>query len=87
MDEKGLGILKRYSSEINDIRNELQLLKNNRVYEISGAQSDGYLSTRATKLEEKISKLLYKIEYNKDGIADEFAKKIEEINSKSDESK
>jgi hypothetical protein len=74
MDEKGLGILKRYSSEINVIQYELQLLKDCRVYEISRAQSDGYLNTRATKLEEKIKDLLYKIEYDKEGIAEKFAK-------------
>jgi hypothetical protein len=74
MNEKGLGILKRYSSEINVIQYELQLLKNGRVYEISRAQSDGYLNTRATNLEEKIKDLLYKIEYDKEGIAEKFAK-------------
>jgi hypothetical protein len=74
MDEKGLGILKRYSSELNIIQYELQLLKDGRVYEISRAQSDGYLNTRATKLEEKIKDLLYKIEYDKEGIAEKFAK-------------
>lgn len=74
MDEKRIGIKEKYSVELNEIKYELQLLKDGRVYEISKTKSDGFLITRATKLEEKINDLLIKIEYNKDSSVEELAK-------------
>jgi len=66
-------ILTRYSHEINAIKNDLKQLRSGRVYEKSGVQSDGYLSTRADKLEEKIVNLLYLIENDEPSVSEKFA--------------
>ncbi|WP_412512604.1 hypothetical protein [Bacillus licheniformis] len=62
MSENKPSIFDRYSHEILDIENKLNDLKNNRIYEITGAKMDGYLATNAEQLREKIHKLLLQID-------------------------
>lgn len=55
-------ISERYSCELNDIANKLRQMENGRVYELSRAQSDGYLATNVGQLRDKINELLNKIQ-------------------------
>ncbi|EHK2345812.1 hypothetical protein N2W29_001798 [Clostridium perfringens] len=64
----------KYSHELCDIYNILSQLKNNRVYDITNCQSDGFLSTHIDKLEKELNSLLNKIQYGKDGITESFFK-------------
>ncbi|MCC5421382.1 hypothetical protein [Clostridium perfringens] len=65
-------INEKYSHELCDIYNILSQLKNNRVYDITNCQSDGFLSTHIDKLEKELNSLLNKIQYGKDSIEDLF---------------
>lgn len=62
MSQNKTSVFDRYSHEILDIENKLNDLKNNRIYEITGAKMDGYLATNAEQLREKIHKLLLQID-------------------------
>jgi len=55
-------ISERYEDELNDIANKLRQMENGRVYELSRAQSDGYLATNVGQLRDKINELLNKIQ-------------------------
>ena len=55
-------ISERYEDELNDISNKLRQMENGRVYELSRAQSDGYLATNVGQLRDKINELLNKIQ-------------------------
>lgn len=57
-----MSIKQRYSREILDVRNEINLIRNSRIYEISKVPSDGYASTRANRIEEAFDHLLDLIE-------------------------
>lgn len=50
MDKLGYKISEEYSHELNDIGNKLDQLERGRIYELSGAQMDGYLSTNVSQL-------------------------------------
>ena len=63
--EKQVDIRKRFNHELLEIKYQIQLIREGRIYEISGVQGDGYAATRAAKLEEKIKDLLDAIEYDK----------------------
>ncbi|AEN89691.1 MULTISPECIES: hypothetical protein [Priestia] len=71
MSEK-LGITKIYSQEILEIGNKLKDLENRRVYELSGAQMDGYLSTNVIKLRKMIKDLIIKIDNQDPSATDEL---------------
>ncbi|CAK6470818.1 hypothetical protein BFRIG_00800 [Peribacillus frigoritolerans] len=71
MSEK-LGIPEKYSREIQEIGNKLRDLENNRIYELSGAQMDGYLNTNVLQLKKMLSRLLNKIDNQSPSINDEF---------------
>lgn len=51
--------------ELQEIQYIIQRLKDGHVYGLNGNMSDGYLSTNAVKLEKLISKMLYKIQFEK----------------------
>ncbi|QNU65905.1 hypothetical protein EHE19_013535 [Ruminiclostridium herbifermentans] len=76
MCEKKIDISKRFSIEIQNINNKLQQLENGRVYDLTNAQMDGYLSTHIGQLKEMISDLLYKIEYGEDSRKEELEKSM-----------
>lgn len=75
--ETSNGTIQKYENELQDIRYILQNLKNGRIKEISGADSDGYLETNATKLEKQIFELLIKIDRGSDSIKDDLSKIFE----------
>lgn len=72
MDKLGYKISEEYSHELNDIGNKLDQLERGRIYELSGAQMDGYLSTNVSQLRKMINDLLNKIQTGKEGIATEL---------------
>ncbi len=64
----------RYRHEILDIKNKLQQLEDGRIYDLTNAQMDGYLSTNIVQLRKMIAELLYKIQYSEDSINEELGK-------------
>jgi hypothetical protein len=78
-EEKKLDISKRYSIEIQNINNKLQQLEDGRIYDLTNAQMDGYLSTNIGQLKEMIADLLYKIEYGEDSRKEELGKNMGSI--------
>lgn len=55
-------ISERCGHELNEIANKLNQIENGRVYELSRAQSDGYLATNVGQLRDKVNELLNKIQ-------------------------
>lgn len=76
MDEKEIkvDVGNRYRHEILDIKNKLQQLEDGRIYDLTKAQMDGYLSTNIEQLKKMISELIYKIEYDQDSTSEELGK-------------
>lgn len=68
-----------YSHELNEISNKLNQMERGRIYELSGAQMDGYLATNVTQLREMIADLLHKIQNGEDGTAEELAEIMKSI--------
>lgn len=54
----------KYVMEINDIKNLLNQLEKNRIYEFSQVRNDGTLNYNIVKLRELLNDLLNKIENN-----------------------
>ncbi len=79
MSEKKVDVSQRYRHEILDIRNKLQKLEDGRIYELSKAQMDGYLSTNIEQLKKMISELIYKIEYGQDSTSEELGKSFSNL--------
>lgn len=73
MAEKIVNVTDRYNHELLEIKNKLSQLENGRIYELSNAQMDVYLSTNVKQLEKMIAKLIYEIEYGKDSVEDQFS--------------
>lgn len=71
-EKLGYKISDCYNYELNEIGNKLNQLECGRVYELSGAQMDGYLATNIDQLRKMISKLLWKIENGEDGTDEEL---------------
>lgn len=71
--KESLGIKETYSVEIQDIHNKLVQLENGRIYELTGAQGDGYLLTNAQQLRKMIAQLINKIDKDLPSINDEIA--------------
>ncbi|WP_339176907.1 hypothetical protein [Paenibacillus sp. FSL R5-0701] len=57
-----LGITEKYSREIQEIGNKLRDLENGRIYEKTGAQMDGYLTTNIQQLRKMFTELISKID-------------------------
>ncbi|MBV1818008.1 hypothetical protein [Clostridium cochlearium] len=70
----------KYSAEISNIKNKLNQLEKGRVYELTHAKMDGYLSTNIEQLRESINDLLYKIQYNKESINEKVSKEYRKFN-------
>lgn len=68
-----------YSHELNEISNKLNQIEHGRIYELSGAQMDGYLATNVTQLRKMIAELLHKIQNGEDGTAEELAEIMNSI--------
>lgn len=66
--DKIVDITDRYSHELNSIYNITRQLKNGRIYELTDVKTDGSLYTQITKLEDELSELVNKIEYDKDSV-------------------
>jgi hypothetical protein len=79
MAEKQVDITGRYSMEIQDIANKLRQLESNRIYELSGAQMDGYLTTNIQQLKKMIAQLIAKVEYGKGSVTDELSDIFDKI--------
>lgn len=60
MEEKSVS--KRYSRELSEIKNKLNDLKNERIYELTKNRNDGYLRTNIEQLEKLLEKLFLKID-------------------------
>lgn len=72
MEKLDYKISDEYSHELNDIRNKLDQMERGRIYELSGAQMDGYLATNVTQLRKMINDLLNKIQNGREGTATEL---------------
>ena len=70
MDKLDYQIADEYSHELCEIKNKLAQLE--RIYELSGAQMDGYLATNVEQLRKMINELLSKIQNGQDGTATEL---------------
>ena len=70
----------RFSSEIMRINNRLNQLEKGRIYEITCAKMDGYLSANIEQLEESLNDLLYKIEYNKESDNERISREFRKFN-------
>lgn len=79
MKERVVDVTGKYNSELLKIKNKLNQLEKGRVYDISKAKMDGYLSTNVEQLREMISDLVYKIEYNEESIEDRMRKTFEKM--------
>ena len=62
-----------YSFELEEIRNKLAQMESGRIYELSGAQMDGYLATNIRHLRKMIAVLLSKIQNGSEGTDEELA--------------
>lgn len=78
--DKVVDVSDRYSAEILNIKNKLNQLEKARVYELTGAKMDGYLSTNIEQLRESINDLLYKIEFNKESINERVSREFRKFN-------
>ena len=72
-EEKSNGIIKKYETEIQEIKYILENLKIGSIQEISRANMDGSLATNAAKLEKQIAELLIKIDRGLPSINDELS--------------
>lgn len=57
-----MSIKNRYSMEILNVRNQINQVRQGRIYEISKVPSDGYCTTRADAIEKAFNDLLDLIE-------------------------
>ena len=67
MSKLSYKISERYSAELLEIENKLNQLERGRIYELSRAQMDGYLSTNINQLKDMLNDLLGKIQNDKQG--------------------
>ena len=72
MEKLDYRISDEYSHELNEIKSKLEQLERGRIYELSGAQMDGYLATNVSQLKEMINDLLNKIQNGREGTATEL---------------
>lgn len=79
--KKIVDISDKYNFEILDIKNKLNQLEKGRIYELTGAKMDGYLSTNIEQLRASINDLLYKIEYNKESADEKIAREVRKFNN------
>ena len=74
-----MDISKRYSIELNKIRNHLADLERGHIYEIAKTPGTPSCATMAQHIREGISNLLYLIENDKPGVLEKVAKATEKM--------
>ena len=79
MEKLNYKISDEYSHELNDISNKLAQMERGRIYELSGAQMDGYLATNVSQLREMFNDLLNKIQNGKEGTATELGRIVRDL--------
>lgn len=72
-------ISREYSHELSEIDHKLDMMERGRVYELSGAQMDGYLATNVSQLREMFNDLLNKIQNGREGTATELGKIVRDL--------
>ena len=72
MERLSYNISDEYSHELGEMHNKLNQLERGRIYELSGAQMDGYLATNISQLRKEIIELLNKIQNGQEGTATEL---------------
>ncbi|MCR5754204.1 MAG: hypothetical protein K6G30_05225 [Acetatifactor sp.] len=83
MDRQPLNynIRDEYGQEIINIQNKLNQLERGRIYDLTGAQMDGYLSTNVEQLRKMIGDLLGKIQDGSPGIKEDMVRASEIMSS------
>ncbi|MGW8444241.1 hypothetical protein ACWGXJ_25350 [Paenibacillus sp. S33] len=76
---KPLGITEKYSREIQEIGNKLRDLENGRIYEKTGAQMDGYLTTNIQQLRKMFTELISKIDNQDPSMNEKLAEALGRI--------
>ncbi|MFB9990005.1 hypothetical protein [Bacillus benzoevorans] len=76
MDKK-VDVKNKYAGELMKINNKLNQLEKGRIYDLTNAQMDGYLSTNIEQLREMIEDLIYKIEYDEESISEKLKKSFD----------
>lgn len=79
MEKLDYEISKEYSHELNEINHKLGMMEKGRIYELSGAQMDGYLATNVGQLRKMINDLLNKIQNGQEGTATELGKFVRDL--------
>ncbi|QYK67480.1 hypothetical protein [Paenibacillus sp. S02] len=74
-----LGITEKYSREIHEIGNKLRDLENGRIYEKTGAQMDGYLTTNIQQLRKMFTELISKIDNQDPSMNEKLAEALGRI--------
>jgi|GEM_PF-2280183 len=78
--EKKIDVIVKYNHELLHIKNKLNQLESERVYDLSNIKMDGYLSRYIKELREMIADLLYKIEYGVESISEEIKREYRKKN-------
>ncbi len=73
MDKK-VDVRNKYTRELLNIKNKLNQLEKGRIYDLTNAQMDGYLSTNIKQLREMMEDLIYKIEYDEESDGERLRK-------------
>lgn len=73
-EKLGYEISRRYSYELNQITNKLNQLERGRIYELSKAKMDGYLSTNIEQLRDLFDDLINKIQNGEEGESQKLSK-------------
>lgn len=76
MDKK-VDVRNKYDGELMEIKNKLNQLEKGRIYDLTNAQMDGYLSTNIEQLREMIEDLIYKIEYDVESVKEKLRKSFD----------
>lgn len=77
-DQLGYDILKKYDSEIREIKRRLNSIKEGNLYgeKFHGSYNDGSLSTNAMEIEKLMEDLLNKIQYGIDSKEEKMGKVV-----------
>ncbi len=71
---KKVDVRNKYTRELLNIKNKLNQLEKGRIYDLTNAQMDGYLSTNIKQLREMMEDLIYKIEYDEESDGERLRK-------------
>lgn len=72
-------ISERYSHELCNINNKLKQIEDGRIYEISRAKMDGYLSTNINELRKMLNDLLNKIQNDGQSTSEEIEEVVKKM--------